>query len=81
MKMVDPSAFYALEGDFMAVLLLVLCLASVFGSFGLWISQQKGRSPHEGAALGFFLGPLGTLIEVLLPTIEGSNNHQSGKSG
>jgi hypothetical protein len=35
---------------------------------GAWVGIQKDRSPLEGATLGFLFGPLGVLIELLLPT-------------
>src|SRR3974377_1465552 len=43
----------------------VWCL--VFGGLGGWIADQKSRDAGEGACLGFVFGPLGVLIEGLLP--------------
>ena len=42
----------------------------VLGGVGYWIAQQKRRSEVEGAALGCLLGPLGWIIEAVLPTGE-----------
>jgi hypothetical protein len=49
---------------------IVIASALVFGFLGLWISVQKGREPTEGFCLGAFFGPLGCLIEALMPAIE-----------
>lgn len=40
----------------------------VCGWLGSWIAGEKGRDSTEGWLLGAFLGPLGILIELLLPT-------------
>lgn len=44
-----------------------LCVGAVFSVVGAWVAGQKGRSTTEGAVIGFMLGPLGALIEALLP--------------
>jgi hypothetical protein len=53
-------------------LIIVLLVLAVFGGLGYWISTQKQRNPVEGAVLGAFFGPLGALIEAVLP----SGNYQ-----
>jgi hypothetical protein len=45
-----------------AVVWLVL-----FGSLGYWVAHQCGRNPDEGMILGFLFGPIGVLVEGLLP--------------
>jgi flagellar biosynthesis GTPase FlhF len=42
--------------------------AFVMGTLGFWLAGEKGRSELEGLILGFLFGPLGVLIEGLLPT-------------
>jgi hypothetical protein len=42
----------------------------ILGGVGYWIAQQKRRSEVEGAALGCLLGPIGWIIEAVLPTGE-----------
>jgi hypothetical protein len=39
----------------------------VLGALGAWIAKQKRRGPIEGFILGFLFGPLGVVIEALLP--------------
>jgi hypothetical protein len=41
----------------------------VFAALGAWIASQKGRSEGEGLLLGVLFGPLGAIIEALLPSI------------
>jgi hypothetical protein len=47
--------------------LLVLGLA--FGFLCSWIAGGRGRSSFEGFLLGFLLGPLGMIIELILPRV------------
>jgi hypothetical protein len=47
------------------IVLGLIWLAS--GVLGRYVALQKGRSAGEGFALGFLFGPLGALIEALLP--------------
>ncbi len=42
----------------------------VFGMLGLWTASQKRRSTTEGFVLGAFFGPLGVVLEGLLPSGE-----------
>ncbi len=46
---------------------LLLVWAS-FGGLGFWIASQKRRPEAEGLVLGLIFGPLGCLIEGLMPT-------------
>jgi uncharacterized membrane protein YeaQ/YmgE (transglycosylase-associated protein family) len=39
----------------------------IFGAFGAWVAAQRGRGGGEGLILGFLFGPLGVLVEALLP--------------
>ena len=41
--------------------------AIAFGSFGAWVARQKRRSVVEGLILGLLFGPLGVVVEGLLP--------------
>ncbi len=51
-------------------LLIGLIFAAVISGFvGLYISGQKHRSGAEGWWFGFFLGPVGWIIEGLLPVV------------
>lgn len=50
---------------FFAVLIGLL----ISGVIGSWIARQRGRKPGEGFCLGFFLGPIGLIVEGLLPQI------------
>jgi hypothetical protein len=47
--------------------LLVLGLA--FGILSSWLAGGRGRSSLEGFLLGLLLGPLGLIIELILPRI------------
>lgn len=53
------------------VFLLIWVLGAILSAgIGMWIADQKNRDAWEGALLGFFLGPIGWIIEALLPTGE-----------
>jgi len=52
--------------EFLVVAFVVWC---VFAALGGWIAEQKNRGGGEGVALGFLFGPLGVLVEALLPTL------------
>jgi hypothetical protein len=48
-------------------MLLLVLLWAVFAGFGSWVARQKNRSPVEGATLGFLFGPIGVIVEAVLP--------------
>jgi hypothetical protein len=52
----------------MELLVFVGILAVAMGGLGAWIASQKQRDPSEGFILGLLFGPLGCLIEALLPS-------------
>jgi hypothetical protein len=39
----------------------------LFGWLGAWVATQCGRNAGEGFKLGIVFGPLGAIIEALLP--------------
>jgi hypothetical protein len=47
--------------------LFAFLLWAMMAGLGAWVATQKERDPAEGAILGFVFGPLGVLIEALLP--------------
>jgi hypothetical protein len=49
--------------------LIFLVIWLVCGGIGSYVAGEKRRSGAEGFWLGFLLGPLGILIEAMLPTI------------
>jgi hypothetical protein len=51
----------------MELLIVLGVLWTIFGALGSWVATQKNRDGGEGAVLGFLFGPLGVLIEALLP--------------
>lgn len=54
------------------VLFGVFIVAVLFSGLGAWVASVKHRSNGEGAVLGGLLGPLGVIIEALLPTQTGA---------
>jgi len=48
-------------------LVLIVVLALVFAGFGAFVAVQKRREASEGFILGMLFGPLGVLVEALLP--------------
>lgn len=48
-------------------LLPVALILLAHGALGSWVASQKRRSALEGAILGLLFGPLGVLVEALLP--------------
>lgn len=57
-------------------LYLVACAA--FGGLGAFVAGAKGRSVGEGFLLGSLFGPIGALIEALLPTVRGAAKATGG---
>ncbi len=53
----------------MEFLVIWLIVGGVLGCVGAWVAAQKNRPGGEGFMLGFFLGPLGLILEALLPTL------------
>lgn len=53
----------------MIMILLFIMIGTIFVSAisGRWIALEKGRSGTEGLVLGLLLGPLGVVIEAVLP--------------
>lgn len=47
--------------------LYVTALWIAFPALGFYVAKQKGRSIVEGIILGVLFGPLGVLVEALLP--------------
>jgi hypothetical protein len=56
------------KGSLMEVLGYLAILAILMSALGLWVATQKSRNPAEGFFLGLFFGPLGVLVEALLPS-------------
>ena len=54
----------------LAFALTLLAVAGGMVAAGAYVARAKGRPPVEGALLSFVLGPIGVLVEVLLPTID-----------
>ena len=51
----------------MALLVVLGIGLLLMSSFAQWVASQKGRSAGEGFVLGLLFGPLGVLVEALLP--------------
>jgi hypothetical protein len=49
---------------------VIIAFWAVFTGVGIYIASQKNRPTEEGLLFGLFLGPLGCIIEALLPTLE-----------
>lgn len=50
------------------MLFLGLILGSIgCGAMGAYTARERSRPPWEGACFGALLGPLGILVEALLP--------------
>jgi hypothetical protein len=56
--------------DALTVAGIVVAASAAFAGLGYYVADQKGRSPAEGLLLGLLFGPLGCLIEALLPAQE-----------
>jgi hypothetical protein len=52
------------------IVITALVVEIVMGSFGAWVAIQKRREPSEGFVLGLLFGPLGVLVEAMLPVGE-----------
>lgn len=59
-------------------ILFVVILWVIFALFGAYVASQKNRAGMEGLILGFLFGPLGVLIEALLPTLLPREDVRSG---
>lgn len=53
----------------------------VFGLLGRWVADQCGRRGSEGFVLGFLFGPVGVIIEALLPHQSADDWRAKGWSG
>jgi hypothetical protein len=51
----------------MGTLIVIVLIEAAFGGLGAWIAGQKRRSPVEGLILGVVFGPVGAIVEALLP--------------
>ena len=56
-----------MDGLVEAFVVAVLVQLFVFGYFGFWVAGQCGRNPLEGYILGALFGPIGVIVEALLP--------------
>jgi hypothetical protein len=54
-----------MDGSILVVLAIVWCIT---GGLGAWVATQKYRDVGEGFILGLLFGPLGVIVEALLPT-------------
>ncbi len=52
------------------VILISLAFGVLTGAVGAYIAERKNRSHVEGFILGFLLGLIGILIELILPKKE-----------
>ena len=48
---------------------IVVVVALAFATLGAWIASQKNRDGGEGFILGLLFGPVGVIIEAVLPTL------------
>ena len=48
---------------------IILFLLLLFALLGAWVAGIKGRGGTEGCLLGALFGPLGVIIEALLPAV------------
>jgi|GEM_PF-5121152 len=61
-------------------LIAISVLAVMMAMLGAWIAAQKRRDTSEGVILGLLFGPLGVLIEALLPNGATQSGSISGRS-
>ena len=52
-----------------SLLVFYLAAGCICGGIGSYVARAKGRLAVEGLLFGFLLGPIGVLIEVLMPTV------------
>lgn len=52
------------------VLFVLVVVAVIFGALGGYVAREKCRPLSEGWTLGILFGPLGAIVEGLLPTID-----------
>jgi hypothetical protein len=52
---------------YVTIIWIIVFWEFILSAFGGWIALQKKRDWCEGALLGFLFGPLGCVVEALLP--------------
>ncbi len=52
------------------MLWVIVAAFIVFGFFGAWVASQKHRGICEGFTLGLVFGPLGVIVEAVLPNMD-----------
>jgi hypothetical protein len=68
---VGAGAIVIFVGSSLGPLYIVVALAwFAMAGLGAYIAAQKRRPIEEGVILGLLFGPLGVLVEGLLPTFE-----------
>ncbi len=60
-------------------LLVVALFLAAMGLLSAWIAGQRGRSVIEGLILGCLFGPLGVIVECLLPVPEKKQSRSTPK--
>ena len=58
----------------MAIALGIFAYVVVFAVFGAWVAIQCRRSEMEGFLLGALFGPIGVIVEALLPSVTDYND-------
>ena len=53
----------------MEFLIVLVVFGVIFGALGSWIAKERHRDQGEGFVLGFLFGPLGVIVEAILPTV------------
>jgi len=53
----------------MEILISIVVVALAFAALGAWIASQKNRDGGEGFILGLLFGPIGVIVEAVLPTL------------
>lgn len=67
-----------MDSSFFVALLVV---AAICGLIGIPIAKLRGRDEGEGFALGFFLGPIGWIIEAVQTDLKQSDPRQTATDG